>query len=141
MSCLEKSTRIFNCGLCHLQILVCTDCDRGQRYCKPCAKVARQRSVRIAKRRYQKTRQGRLKHAARQRRYKLKKQLLQIMTYTGSPEQPPHDSLPLGVKLTTLKSPTQRACHFCGCVCGSWLRYDFLTTAVLKTQLFLKSDP
>jgi hypothetical protein len=135
----KDSTRIFNCASCYLQVLVCRACDRGQLYCKPCSKITRQQAIREAKKRYQQTRKGRLKHADRQKRYMLKKQLQQKMTYTGSPQQAPHDSLLLVVEQTAEESSAKRVCHFCGSVCGPWLRHDFLSTSLTKAPSCLRS--
>lgn len=66
-----RDCREYECGRCGVRCLVCTPCDRGQRYCpEGCAEEARQESCRAASRRYQGTFQGRVKHAARQRRYR-----------------------------------------------------------------------
>jgi hypothetical protein len=52
-------------------VVICSHCDRGNRYCgKQCAQTARRQSQREAARRYQASRRGRFAHAARQRRYR-----------------------------------------------------------------------
>ncbi|OLC12338.1 MAG: hypothetical protein AUH29_16285 [Candidatus Rokubacteria bacterium 13_1_40CM_69_27] len=50
---------------------LCRHCDRGDRYCSgTCAERARRTSLREAGRRYQHSRRGRFRHAARQARYR-----------------------------------------------------------------------
>ena len=62
--------RLFLCARCRRQVLICSRCDRGQRYCGArCSGPARRESLRAAGRRYQQTRRGRHCHAERQRRY------------------------------------------------------------------------
>jgi hypothetical protein len=52
-------------------VLLCSRCDRGQRYCgRACSRAARLESRRAAGRRYQRSRAGRLAHAARSRRWR-----------------------------------------------------------------------
>ena len=63
--------RVFRCARCQCQVRVCSRCDRGQRYCGArCTGAARAESVRVAGRRYQRTRRGRVAHAWRQHRYR-----------------------------------------------------------------------
>lgn len=58
------------CAACGAVVIYCKDCDKRQRYCsRDCAKLGRQRSVRAAGRRYQRSRKGSQKHAARQEAY------------------------------------------------------------------------
>jgi hypothetical protein len=63
--------RMYACALCQRQVLLCSGCDRGQRYCGVgCRKQARRQSLRAAGRRYQDSRAGRFAHARRARRYR-----------------------------------------------------------------------
>jgi hypothetical protein len=65
------SCRLFLCARCRCQVLICRQCDRGQRYCSgTCAQEARRIQQRDARRRYQGTPRGRAMHAARSRRYR-----------------------------------------------------------------------
>jgi hypothetical protein len=65
------SCRLFLCGRCRRQVLVCRRCDRGQVYCGPdCALEKRRSSQREARRRYQATDRGRQMHADRSRKYR-----------------------------------------------------------------------
>jgi hypothetical protein len=68
---MRTKDRIFNCGWCHNTVNISADCDEGHIYCGPaCAHLARQRSIKLARQKYRKTRQGRFKHAAEQKRYR-----------------------------------------------------------------------
>jgi hypothetical protein len=52
-------------------VLLCSGCDRGQRYCgRPCSRAARSESRREAAARYQRSRAGRMAHAERSRRWR-----------------------------------------------------------------------
>ncbi|WP_300328104.1 hypothetical protein, partial [Accumulibacter sp.] len=116
---MEATGRLFLCHHCRTQVVVCSRCDRGQIYC---AEAARRASLQAAGRRYQKSRNGRLKHAERTRRYRLRQQKV---THQGSMPPAPDDLLladsavgpePAAVGSTT-PSRTLR-CHFCGMRCS-----------------------
>lgn len=79
---MESTGRLFLCACCREQVLICRRCDRGQRYCRACAKEVRRARVREAGRRYQKSRQGRFAHAARARRHRERRKKV---THQGSP--------------------------------------------------------
>lgn len=65
------SCRLFLCGRCHRQVVICRRCDRGQIYCGPeCALEVRRRNQREARRRYQASDRGRRMHAERSRQYR-----------------------------------------------------------------------
>ena len=60
---LSFSSRLFLCGRCRRQVVICRRCDRGQVYCGPdCALEVRRRNQRDARRRYQATDRGRRMH-------------------------------------------------------------------------------
>lgn len=66
--------RMFLCARCRAQTLICSHCDRGQRYCsRACGQTARQSSMRAAGRRYQQCRRGRHMHARRMARCRLRR--------------------------------------------------------------------
>jgi hypothetical protein len=68
---MERPARLFLCARCRDQVLLCSDCDRGNRYCSSaCANQARDAAQREAARRYQCSHRGRLAHAARSRRWR-----------------------------------------------------------------------
>lgn len=65
----EQTGRLFLCARCQAQVLVCSQCDRGQRYCAAgCAGITRSSRQREAGKRYQQSRTGRHNHAARMHR-------------------------------------------------------------------------
>lgn len=68
-----ESFRFVRCAQsdCGAVFYLCRRHDRGQRYCSaPCRQQARQASVRAARRRHQRSPEGRLDHADRQRVYR-----------------------------------------------------------------------
>lgn len=72
---------------CRRVIFLCSSCDRGNRYCSPaCSQAARQARQRAAGARYQRTRRGRLKHAARQARYRARRRIQQKVTHLSTQE-------------------------------------------------------
>jgi hypothetical protein len=127
--------RLFNCARCGRQVVICSCCDRGHRYCKGCAPAARQESRCAAGKRYQHSRRGRLAHAQRQRRYRARRQKV---THQGSPAPPPaavlvpesRASAPPGEPTGTPVVEGLR-CHFCGQVCGAFVRQDSCASAVM----------
>lgn len=64
-------TRIFNCRRCNTRVFIYKHRDRGNVYCSiNCSRMARQKSLRMAGKKYQTTRKGQFKHAERQKRYR-----------------------------------------------------------------------
>jgi hypothetical protein len=69
---------------CRQVFFLCRRCDRGDRYCsRPCAHRARHAARQAASRRYQHSRRGRLHHAARQARYRGRRQKVTHPTSHG----------------------------------------------------------
>lgn len=63
------SCRLFVCARCEQIVHICSDCDRGNRYCGDlCTQAARRQSLREAGRRYQKKPAGAACHARREKR-------------------------------------------------------------------------
>ena len=74
----EPVYRVYCCRRCGIVVWVCRECDHGQVFCAgECSRSARRESVRRAGARYQKTRRGAHRHAARQRRWRQQRQLSQ----------------------------------------------------------------
>ena len=64
--CMDRPARLFLCARCRDQVLLCSHCDRGQQYCsRACSGMSRRERRREAAQRYQSSRRGQLKHAAR----------------------------------------------------------------------------
>ncbi len=137
------SGRFFLCVLCRQQVLICSRCDRGQIYCAGSCRVdARRMRRRETARRYQCSRSGRFKHAARSRRYRAREK---IVTHHGSPVPPP-DAFVLEVSAAAQEEPPPgagtaalggspvpviraeatfgRRCHWCGQGCSPFVRRD-----------------
>ena len=138
-----ESHRMFTCARCHKQIVICTRCDRSNRYCSDkCSDAALKESWRRASARYQSTERGRIKHKVRHQRY-LQRQ--EEMTHKGisqvpvelriSPRATDFDVAHQEVKddEETMRgpglapAPTPIRCHFCGRACGSFTRLGFLS--------------
>ena len=63
---MDRVARLFLCARCRDQVLLCSHCDRGQQYCgRACSSVSRRERRRQTAQRYQSSRGGQLKHAAR----------------------------------------------------------------------------
>ena len=127
------SARLFLCGRCRRQVIICRCCDRGQVYCPDgCAGQARRQSLRDAGRRYERTLQGRRKRAERSRRHRARRR--KIVTHQGSPSPPTGDLLPAvamaipcdDASAATPARPAMPHCHWCGCPCLPQLRQRFL---------------
>jgi len=128
----KQSARLFNCIRCHIQVIICSDCDRGQIYCShTCSQTARKASCRAAGKRYQNTHRRRLNHAARQHRYRQRqRQKKEIVTHPGSPENNNHDLLLMPPDEAKTPTPTtwtqEHYCHFCKKPVPDFLRRRFL---------------
>lgn len=128
---MEATARLYNCARCRRQVVICSYCDRGQRYCaEGCAQVARAESMREAGQRYQNSRRGRHSHAERQRRYRQRQN--EKVTHQGSPiaegdvslsERPPGTSSPPGAGL--ISAIKTMICHFCARLCSVFVRQGF----------------
>lgn len=128
---MESSGRHYLCARCRTAVLICSHCDRGQRYCAgDCAQMARAHSLKAAGQRYQTSLRGRRTHAARQCRYRARQTKV---THQGSPPQPPGDLLPaiptLRLEITL---PLHWHCHFCGRLQAQFVRNDFLRRRIRR---------
>lgn len=127
---MQNTARLYFCCRCQAQVIICSRCDRGHRYCtQGCAADARTDSLQRAAKKYQSSWGGRVNNAARQQRHRERKK--QIVTHQGSPPVAPHDVLktlftwPVRTKKSD-QSCTGVHCHHCGAVCEPFLRQDFL---------------
>jgi hypothetical protein len=79
----QQSHRLYNCAACGQAVHICRACDRGNVYCAgECATTRRTESVRRAGARYQRTRGGATRHAARQSAWRARQ--IQEVTHQGS---------------------------------------------------------
>ena len=140
----QGSARAFGCAACGVQVLVCSRCDRGQRYCgRECARRARCESLRRAGRHYQSSRAGRFAHARRSLRYRQRQRAQQIVTHQCSrapvpgftvtmdstqgtaAAQRPQDGEP-PPEAVAAAMPGAWCCHWCRRGCAPLLRRGFL---------------
>jgi hypothetical protein len=136
---MESTGRLFLCGRCRAQVLICSRCDRGQIYCgRGCSEAARAGSLREAGRRYQQSRRGRFAHAERSRRYRQRLGQRHQVTHQGSPAVEPDALLPVNLESASnpATSPadlpllTPWRCHFCGARCAELVRFGFVRRQV-----------
>lgn len=151
----DQTGRLFLCARCQAQVLVCSHCDRGQRYCaNGCANITRRSRQREAGKRYQQSRVGRHKHATRMHQWRKRRSAAaKIVTYHGS--QAPHGSDVLAANESPMaippdSQPTQPCqtpafqsvvtrtntcaiesaplwrCHWCQSPCPALVRQGFL---------------
>ena len=150
----DQTGRLFLCARCQAQVLVCSQCDHGQRCCAiGCSAITRRICQREAGKRYQQSRAGRHKHAARMHQWRLRRAAsAKIVTHHGSQVTPadavlllnestpaiPSDSQSLSlctsstsesiVVATThsgIVAPVWR-CHWCQSPCPALVRQGFL---------------
>lgn len=137
---MEPPGRRYLCARCRIAVLICSPCDRGQRYCAgDCARKARAHCVREAGQRYQASLRGRHAHAARQRRYRARQAK---MTHQGSP--PPVTPVLLPVNPTSCAetvSPLPWHCHFCHQPLAQLVRTAFLRRRVRRPPRTDRREP
>ena len=106
----EQTGRLFLCARCQAQVLVCSQCDRGHRYCaNGCANITRRSRQREASNRYQQSRTGRHKHAARMHQWRQRRAAsAKIVTHHGSQITPADDVLAAN-ESPTATSPDSQA--------------------------------
>ena len=140
----DQSARLFLCACCRIQVLVCRQCDRGQRYCTDgCAGATRQALQRDSAQRYQRSRTGRFKHAMRTRRWRARQvALANIVTHQGSQDGPSDAVLPatqtsalastqpcsstMSIAATAADRPHAWRCHWCCAPCAALVRQGFI---------------
>ena len=123
---MNQPGRMFLCGRCRAQVVLCSRCDRGNVYCGPaCAQARRRESVRAAGKRYQDSRAGRFAHAARSRQYRAGRQ---NVTHQGSAVAPASALLaPAAVLLPPASASVLIArCSRCGAPRASAVRLGWL---------------
>lgn len=68
---MDRPARLFLCAQCRAQVVLCSHCDHGNRYCgRPCWRLARDAARGQSASRYQRSWRGRLAHAERSRRWR-----------------------------------------------------------------------
>ena len=137
-----SSGRTLQCASCHIEVLVCAPCDRGQRYCSAeCRKQARLASQRRASRIYQNSRAGRCNHARRQQRWRarqrMRQQEQQLIPKNSDSSGPSQEACAgdllaprLEVMVPTPCKPTPAwHCHWCARPVASGVRRSWLARA------------
>jgi MinD superfamily P-loop ATPase len=122
--------RMYTCALCQREVLLCSGCDRGQRYCSVgCREQARRRSLREAGRRYQDSRAGRFAHARRSRRYRQRQKMVTHQASQGAPQQTTvvadRAEAEVVAAAAAVVAPAWH-CWWCGGVCVPVVRRGFL---------------
>lgn len=124
--------RFYLCQRCRTQVIICRRCDRGQIYCSDnCSKAARCEALRASGRRYQQSSKGRFKHAERTRRYRQRRNKVthqgsttpaqdDLLASNSAPDHDQHELKPLPA------SKSEVHCHFCGAICSTFVRRNFL---------------
>ncbi len=141
---MQSSARLYFCCRCQAQVIICSGCDCGHRYCPgQCATDARSDSLKRASKKYRSTRAGRINNAARQKRFRQRQQ--QIVTHQGSPLVASHDVLKAKSHWPEIVKKYDQygrdlICHHCGAVCEPFLRQDFLHLSRLL-RLFRRQPP
>lgn len=123
----ELTARFFYCQNCRCQVIICSQCDRGNIYCQPCARIMRKKRLRESCKRYQSTLKGGISHARRQKVYREK---LKKVTHHGSKKHSDCDLIfsHKNNKIVNFQdlNPEKIFCCFCGKCCSKFLRQDFL---------------
>ena len=102
----EQTGRLFLCARCQAQVLVCSQCDRGQRYCAAeCAEITRLNRQREAGKRYQQSRAGRHKHAARMHQWRKRRAASAKIVTHHSSQTTPADAVLVGNESTPAIPP------------------------------------
>lgn len=138
---MDTPGRRYRCARCGKEVLICSACDHGNRYCADgCAKIARSHSQKQAAQRYQASLKGRIKHAARQRCYMARKNK---MTHQGSPPCTPDDLLAsVPMVPVEIASHDTAHCHFCKRVLVKFVRNDYLRRRIRRPiPLFDRRKP
>lgn len=125
--------RLYNCRRCGVLVEICTPCDHGNIYCTGgCSRLRRLESLRRASARYQHTRRGAVRHAARQRDWRAHHPKV---THQGSSLERCQCSMsadPMALSestdaasveiRTTAPRGLQGYCAFCGTKLSGWTR-------------------
>jgi hypothetical protein len=133
---MELPPRRYLCACCRTAVIICSHCDRGNRYCgAACATKVRTRCMQKASRDYQCSLPGRHAHAARQRCYRARQ--TNKVTHQGSPLVAlpallPPDATPPQSDAQPEPEPGQ--CHFCLRNCGLFVRIGFLRCRFRRPQ-------
>lgn len=141
---MKSTARLYQCMFCHKQVTICRKCDRGNIYCADgCAAIARTRSLKLAKARYQVTLKGRHHNAAHQARFRMSHK--KIVRYQGSPPSPRYDLMKSLENQPRKPENDHKSaaliCCFCKKSVSVWFRNDFLRRRERKKSTELRAYP
>ena len=110
---MDRTARLFLCARCRDQVLLCSHCDRGQQYCsRACSILSRRERRRETARRYQSSRRGRLKHAARAACWRARRRALRQASALGEIDKVTHQGCPHApCDVSLLACQTPSACQ------------------------------
>jgi hypothetical protein len=98
----EESYRLYGCRRCGVAVSICNQCDHGNIFCAgDCAVESRRESHRRAGARYQRTRRGAQRHAARQQLWRERQ--LEKVTHLGCAPTGPVFTMSVTVDMTALE--------------------------------------
>lgn len=154
---MDRPARLFLCAECRVQVALCSHCDHGNLYCgRSCWRRYREVARREASSRYQRSRPGRLAHAARTRRWRQRQSgrrfenvthqrcpaggvAAPLVTWTQDTTSASSASaadanlgpLPVAAAQSATSPPTPTHsplghCRHCAAPLTGWLRQDFL---------------
>jgi hypothetical protein len=133
---MKQSARLYNCARCNKQVILCSHCDWGNRYCfGGCSKAARKRSLREAGIRYQSTPRGQINNAKRQTEYRIRQALkeaepsppVEKVTHHGSEGGTPSASMEIDEQRgEQSRFDARYYCDCCGRVVDPYLRLGYL---------------
>lgn len=133
---MDRPARLFLCARCRAQVVLCRYCDHGQRYCtRSCSRLARGSTRRQSAQRYQRSRGGRMAHAARTQRWRARQRCIEPgasgalankVTHQGSQDPVPdaplagwsHDSATSNLDSAAAQATTLTAITNYSSVCG-----------------------
>ena len=126
-----RGARTYSCARCEAEVLVCSGCDRGQRYCSVgCREQSRRECLRAAGQRYQSTRAGRFAHARRARGYRQRQKIVTHQASQTAPAQTTVAADPVETEVAQAAAAvvvtTPWHCRWCGGVCMPMVRRGFL---------------
>ena len=128
---MDTNPRRYLCACCRTAVIICSHCDRGNRYCGfECAARVRKRCVQGAGGRYQASLRGRHAHAQRQRRYRERQ--AKKVTHQGSPLVALPALLPPDARAPQSDALEPGQCDFCHCKCALLVRTGFLRCRVRR---------
>ena len=110
---MDRSARLFLCLRCREQVVLCSDCDHGQVYCGPaCSLAARREHRRRSAQRYQSSRPGRLKHAARMACWRRRRRSLRLSSAGANANKVTHQGcLPMPADVSLPACQPSNACE------------------------------